>query len=136
MIEDAQSSFNYSNIQGCVSVMFFHLYVSLQLCSDSNFCFCTHWFTLSISRNHPPPTFGSSPHLEALALQASKYGVEDGDSALHATPCFSRWGEKNFFLQQHNKIVKDKNNDLVTHFLTTSLSRTYGEEANMSLAQR
>ncbi|XP_022145347.1 serine/threonine-protein kinase STY17-like isoform X2 [Momordica charantia] len=56
MIEDAQSSFNYSNIQG----------------------------------NHPPPTFGSSPHLEALALQASKYGVEDGDSALHVTPCFSR----------------------------------------------
>ncbi|XP_038906334.1 serine/threonine-protein kinase STY17-like isoform X3 [Benincasa hispida] len=56
MMEDAQSSLNYSNRQG----------------------------------NHPPPTFGSSPNLEALAFQGSKYGVEDRDSAPNVTPCFSR----------------------------------------------
>ncbi|KAL0550613.1 hypothetical protein IC582_015135 [Cucumis melo] len=56
MMEDAQSSLNYSNRQG----------------------------------NHPPPTFGSSPNLEALTLQGSKYGVEDRDTAPNATPSFSR----------------------------------------------
>ncbi|XP_023552583.1 serine/threonine-protein kinase STY8-like isoform X1 [Cucurbita pepo subsp. pepo] len=40
--------------------------------------------------NHPPPTFGSSPNLEAFAIQACKYGVEDRDSALNMTPCVSR----------------------------------------------
>ncbi|KAK6237272.1 hypothetical protein QUC31_002741 [Theobroma cacao] len=34
---------------------------------------------------HPPPTFGSSPNLEAIALQASRYHVEDGDSAVNST---------------------------------------------------
>ncbi|OMO83444.1 hypothetical protein COLO4_22506 [Corchorus olitorius] len=34
---------------------------------------------------HAPPTFGSSPNLEALALQASRYHVEDGDSAVNST---------------------------------------------------
>ncbi|XP_023540082.1 serine/threonine-protein kinase STY17-like isoform X1 [Cucurbita pepo subsp. pepo] len=48
-------------------------------------------FNCSIKHgNHPPPTFGSSPSLEARALQAIKYGVEDRDSALNAMPCFSR----------------------------------------------
>lgn len=56
MIEDAQSSFNYSNRQGI----------------------------------HPPPTFGSSPNLEAFALQANRYHVEDGGSAMSSTPFFSR----------------------------------------------
>ncbi|KAI8022243.1 Serine/threonine-protein kinase STY46 [Camellia lanceoleosa] len=30
---------------------------------------------------HPPPAFGSSPNLEALALEANKSQVQDGDSA-------------------------------------------------------
>ncbi|XWS29146.1 hypothetical protein CRYUN_Cryun24cG0003300 [Craigia yunnanensis] len=34
---------------------------------------------------HPPPAFGSSPNLEALALQASRYNVEDGGSAVNST---------------------------------------------------
>ncbi|XP_037492900.1 serine/threonine-protein kinase STY17 isoform X3 [Jatropha curcas] len=33
---------------------------------------------------HPPPTFGSSPNLEALAFQANRYHVEDGDSAVNS----------------------------------------------------
>ncbi|KAF5453851.1 hypothetical protein F2P56_023569 [Juglans regia] len=37
---------------------------------------------------HPPPTFGSSPNLEALSLQASRGHVEDGDSAMSVTPSF------------------------------------------------
>ncbi|XP_015897875.3 serine/threonine-protein kinase STY17 isoform X2 [Ziziphus jujuba] len=39
---------------------------------------------------HPPPTFGSSPNLEALALQSNRYLVEDGDSAMSETPYFPR----------------------------------------------
>ncbi|XP_050127803.1 serine/threonine-protein kinase STY17-like isoform X2 [Malus sylvestris] len=39
---------------------------------------------------HAPPTFGSSPTLDALALQANRYHVEDGGSAMSATPVFSR----------------------------------------------
>ncbi|PPD96847.1 hypothetical protein GOBAR_DD06115 [Gossypium barbadense] len=34
---------------------------------------------------HPPPTFGSSSNLEALALQARRYHVEDGGSAVNST---------------------------------------------------
>ncbi|XWS45615.1 hypothetical protein CRYUN_Cryun15aG0151700 [Craigia yunnanensis] len=34
---------------------------------------------------HPPPTFGSSHNLEAFAVQASRYLVEDGDSAVNST---------------------------------------------------
>ncbi|XP_041019742.1 serine/threonine-protein kinase STY17-like isoform X2 [Juglans microcarpa x Juglans regia] len=37
---------------------------------------------------HPPPTFGSSPNLESLSLQASRGHVEDGDSAMSVTPSF------------------------------------------------
>ncbi|KAL5706311.1 Serine/threonine-protein kinase sty46 [Ranunculus cassubicifolius] len=39
---------------------------------------------------HPPPTFGSSPNLEALALEASKSHDEDGDGSVHAHRCFAR----------------------------------------------
>ncbi|XWS42198.1 hypothetical protein CRYUN_Cryun17cG0147600 [Craigia yunnanensis] len=39
---------------------------------------------------HPPPTFGSSPNPEALAHQAGRYHVEDGDSAGNSTSCPSR----------------------------------------------
>lgn len=34
---------------------------------------------------HPPPTFGSSQNLEALALQPNRYHVADGDSAVKST---------------------------------------------------
>ncbi|MQM00322.1 hypothetical protein Taro_033059 [Colocasia esculenta] len=33
---------------------------------------------------HPPPVFGSSPNLEALALEASRAQVQDGDSVANA----------------------------------------------------
>ncbi|CAL0314495.1 unnamed protein product [Lupinus luteus] len=39
---------------------------------------------------HPPPTFGSSSNLEALALQTTKNNIEDGDSAMGMTPYFPR----------------------------------------------
>ncbi|KAE8010692.1 hypothetical protein FH972_007037 [Carpinus fangiana] len=39
---------------------------------------------------HPPPTFGSSPNLEALALEANGNSVEDGGSAMSVTPSFPR----------------------------------------------
>ncbi|KAF2306315.1 hypothetical protein GH714_016408 [Hevea brasiliensis] len=39
---------------------------------------------------HPPPTFGSSPNLEALAFQANRYNVEDGDSAVNSASHLSR----------------------------------------------
>ncbi|KAJ9189494.1 hypothetical protein P3X46_000779 [Hevea brasiliensis] len=39
---------------------------------------------------HPPPAFGSSPNLEALALEATKYENDDGDNSVHANSKFSR----------------------------------------------
>ncbi|GLT75297.1 hypothetical protein SLA2020_470310 [Shorea laevis] len=39
---------------------------------------------------HPPPAFGSSPNLEALALDANKFDDEDGDSSVHANTMFTR----------------------------------------------
>ncbi|XP_050383720.1 serine/threonine-protein kinase STY17-like [Argentina anserina] len=39
---------------------------------------------------HAPPTFGSSPNLEALSLLANRSHVDDGDSAMSATPYVSR----------------------------------------------
>lgn len=33
---------------------------------------------------HPPPAFGSSPNLEALALHTIKSEAQDGDSDLNA----------------------------------------------------
>jgi hypothetical protein len=39
---------------------------------------------------HPPPTFGSTPNLEALALQTNRYHIEDGDSAVKSAPQVSR----------------------------------------------
>ncbi|XP_065865589.1 serine/threonine-protein kinase STY46-like isoform X2 [Euphorbia lathyris] len=39
---------------------------------------------------HPPPAFGSSPNLEALALEANKSENEDGDNSVHANSKFSR----------------------------------------------
>ncbi|XVE67212.1 hypothetical protein DITRI_Ditri08aG0142000 [Diplodiscus trichospermus] len=39
---------------------------------------------------HPPPAFGSSPNLEALALDSNKCHDQDGDSSVHANSHFSR----------------------------------------------
>ncbi|XP_020517236.1 serine/threonine-protein kinase STY46 isoform X2 [Amborella trichopoda] len=39
---------------------------------------------------HPPPAFGSSPNLEALAIESSKSQVKDGDSAVNANPSIAR----------------------------------------------
>ncbi|GLT86041.1 hypothetical protein SLE2022_042040 [Rubroshorea leprosula] len=39
---------------------------------------------------HPPPAFGSSPNLEALALEANKSDDKDGDCSVHANTMFSR----------------------------------------------
>ncbi|KAL2459932.1 ACT-like protein tyrosine kinase family protein [Abeliophyllum distichum] len=39
---------------------------------------------------HPPPAFGSSPNLEALALEASKSEIQDGDIAVNAGSKFAR----------------------------------------------
>ncbi|KAK9990072.1 hypothetical protein SO802_025057 [Lithocarpus litseifolius] len=39
---------------------------------------------------HPPPTFGSSPNLEAPSIQGNKDNVEDEDSAMSVTPYLSR----------------------------------------------
>ncbi|XP_008781231.1 serine/threonine-protein kinase STY46-like isoform X2 [Phoenix dactylifera] len=41
-------------------------------------------------QSHPPPAFGSSPNLEALALEASKQYVQDADSATNTFACFTR----------------------------------------------
>ncbi|KAJ9132685.1 hypothetical protein P3X46_033525 [Hevea brasiliensis] len=38
----------------------------------------------------PPPAFGSSPNLEALALEATKCESDDGDNSVHANSKFSR----------------------------------------------
>ncbi|WOK94658.1 serine/threonine-protein kinase STY46 [Canna indica] len=57
-------------------------------CSDSNIPTqsTSNYFKQSV---HPPPAFGSSPNLEALALEASKPEVQDGDSVANA-PHFPR----------------------------------------------
>ncbi|KAK4405377.1 Serine/threonine-protein kinase STY46 [Sesamum angolense] len=39
---------------------------------------------------HPPPAFGSSPNLEALALEVSKSEVQDGDSGVNTSTIFPR----------------------------------------------
>ncbi|XP_020579257.1 serine/threonine-protein kinase STY46-like isoform X2 [Phalaenopsis equestris] len=40
----------------------------------------THCSSSYFRQSHPPPAFGSSPNLEALALEASKQIVQDGDN--------------------------------------------------------
>nr|KJB30254.1 hypothetical protein B456_005G134700 [Gossypium raimondii] len=40
---------------------------------------------------HPPPAFGSSPNLEALALEANKSKDQDGDSSLLDSSHLSRY---------------------------------------------
>ncbi|KAI9396742.1 hypothetical protein POPTR_004G179514v4 [Populus trichocarpa] len=39
---------------------------------------------------HPPPAFGSSPNLEALALEANKFDDQDGDNSVCADSKFFR----------------------------------------------
>lgn len=101
--EDAQSSLNYSLKQGYGSCIFISvLFPSLLLLNMHNpFC-CFYVFICAIylffnvismsvswqNRIHPPPTFGSSSNLEALALQKNKNNIEDGGSAMSVTPYF------------------------------------------------
>jgi hypothetical protein len=40
---------------------------------------------------HPPPAFGSSPNLEALALAASLSQDEDADNSVHNNSLYSRY---------------------------------------------
>nr|GLL28399.1 serine/threonine-protein kinase STY46-like isoform X2 [Ipomoea trifida] len=40
---------------------------------------------------HPPPSFGSSPNLEALALEASKSQVQEGNTTLQPSAKLSRY---------------------------------------------
>ncbi|XP_020685351.1 serine/threonine-protein kinase STY46 [Dendrobium catenatum] len=47
-----------------------------------------HCSSSSFRQSHPPPAFGSSPNLEALALEASKQHMHDGDSASAGSPRF------------------------------------------------
>lgn len=46
------------------------------------------WF-LNISV-HPPPAFGSSPNLEALALEANKSDDQDEEHSVDANTQFAR----------------------------------------------
>ncbi|KAK8567935.1 hypothetical protein V6N13_105880 [Hibiscus sabdariffa] len=61
--------------------------VSNPMCGESAHCSPKHSTRQSIL---PPPAFGSSPNLEALALEANKSQDEDGDSSVHANSHFSR----------------------------------------------
>ena len=80
MKEDAQSSY-FTNKQGYAAVFFS---ISIQVMS----CFCVDSWLFYVCRMLPPPTFGSTPHLEAF--QAFRYNVEDGDGAINSTLCRSR----------------------------------------------
>jgi hypothetical protein len=44
----------------------------------------------SIVSIHPPPAFGSSPNLEALALEANNSHDQDDEQSVHASAQFSR----------------------------------------------
>lgn len=39
---------------------------------------------------HPPPAFGSSPNLEALALEANSFDDQDEERSVHANKKFAR----------------------------------------------
>ncbi|TYH83748.1 hypothetical protein ES332_D02G152300v1 [Gossypium tomentosum] len=56
----------------------------------------------SIVSIHPPPAFGSSPNLEALALEANKSKDQDGDSSLLDSSHLSRSCQSSTFLPQSN----------------------------------
>jgi len=102
-IEDAQSSLNYSLKQGyglcnfdiCCSIstiLFYYLSSCFYVFICANYLIF-NVISLTLSREnriHPPPTFGSSSNLEALALQTTKNNIEDGGSAMSVTPYFPR----------------------------------------------
>ncbi|XP_057805916.1 serine/threonine-protein kinase STY46-like isoform X2 [Salvia miltiorrhiza] len=58
--------------------------------SDGNLGDAAHSSSPRKDSIHPPPAFGSSPNLEALALQASKSEVQDGDIGADAVAKFRR----------------------------------------------
>ncbi|XP_022748519.1 serine/threonine-protein kinase STY46-like isoform X2 [Durio zibethinus] len=58
---------------------------------------------------HPPPAFGSSPNLEALALEANKSHDQDGDSSVHANSHFSRpLHEITFSIEDKPKVLSQE----------------------------
>ncbi|XP_022748520.1 serine/threonine-protein kinase STY46-like isoform X3 [Durio zibethinus] len=62
---------------------------------------------------HPPPAFGSSPNLEALALEANKSHDQDGDSSVHANSHFSRpLHEITFSIEDKPKVLSQETEQL------------------------
>ncbi|XVF00828.1 hypothetical protein REPUB_Repub04eG0035700 [Reevesia pubescens] len=54
---------------------------------------------------HPPPAFGSSPNLEALALEANKSQDQDGDSFVHASSLSRPMHEITFSTEDKPKLL-------------------------------
>lgn len=46
---------------------------------------------MSYDSIHPPPAFGSSPNLEALALEANESQGQNGDSAVNSYSSLPRY---------------------------------------------
>ncbi|KAK1326474.1 Serine/threonine-protein kinase HT1 [Acorus calamus] len=54
---------------------------------------------------HPPPAFGSSANLEALAIEANKSHVQDGDSVINATNFHRPMHEVTFSTEDKPKLL-------------------------------
>ncbi|KAH0973152.1 hypothetical protein GBA52_025308 [Prunus armeniaca] len=78
----------WHDISAVLSILVLHSITSL--CCFVCLSYMCNSLNSAVIRIHPPPTFGSSPNLEAFALQANRYHVEDGGSAMSSTPFFSR----------------------------------------------
>ncbi|XP_052484239.1 uncharacterized protein LOC105794114 isoform X2 [Gossypium raimondii] len=57
---------------------------------------------------HPPPAFGSSPNLEALALEANKSKDQDGDSSLLDSSHLSRSALTDKVLSKFNFLTSEQ----------------------------
>ncbi|TYH63321.1 hypothetical protein ES332_D07G183800v1 [Gossypium tomentosum] len=62
----------------------------------------------SIVSIHPPPAFGSSPNLEALALEANKSKDQDGDSSLLDSSHLSRSALTDKVLSKFNFLTSEQ----------------------------
>ncbi|KAM0071108.1 hypothetical protein Hdeb2414_s0001g00021061 [Helianthus debilis subsp. tardiflorus] len=58
------------------------------------------------SIHHPPPAFGSSPNLEALALEANESQVQNGDNAVNSYSTTPRCFFKNHYSMLYRKILR------------------------------
>ena len=56
----------------------------------SNPEFFFFWVNFSFDSIHPPPAFGSSPNLEALALEANNAEDMEEEHSVHASAQYSR----------------------------------------------